>query len=138
MFATLFFGVIYPETGNMAYINAGHEPVFVVNSTGVVTSLKSTGPAVGALHDMKFRVEQIQIEPGDILIGYTDGVTEAEGPNGDFFTRERLLSILEQTASSALEVVAHIKNSLAAHIHNAPPSDDITLLAVQHLPLHSE
>ena len=138
MFATLFFGVIYPASGNMAYINAGHEPVFVVNSTGVVKSLKSTGPAVGIMHDMKFDIEQVQIEPGEILFGYTDGVTEAVGPNGDFFTRKRLLSILEQNASSAPEMVAHIKSSVSAHVHNSPPSDDITLLAVQRLPLHSE
>ena len=138
MFATLFFGVIYPATGNMAYINAGHEPVFIVNTTRIVKSLKSTGPAVGVLHDIEFGIEQIHIEPGDILVGYTDGVTEAVGPNGDFFTRKRLISILEQTASSAVEVVAQIKSSLSAHIHNTPPSDDITLLAVQHLPLHSE
>ena len=138
MFATLFFGVIYPASGNMAYINAGHEPVFVVNSTGVVKSLKSTSPAVGIMHDMKFDIEQVQIEPGEILFGYTDGVTEAVGPDGDFFTRKRLLSILKQNAYSASEMVAHIKSSVSAHVHNSPPSDDITLLAVQRLPLHSE
>ena len=86
MFTTLFFGVINPFTGIMAYINAGHEPVPIVDSSGVRKSLKPTGPAVGTMINMKFDIQQIQIEPGDILIGYTDGVIEAVAPNGDFFT----------------------------------------------------
>ena len=133
MFATLFFGVINPVNGIMAYINAGHEPVFMVNSTGVRKSLKSTGPAVGIMHDMKFEIEQVQIEPGEILIGYTDGVIEALGPNGDFFTRERLLSILNESPSSAKSLVESVRANLLTHIQNAPPSDDITMLAVQRL-----
>jgi sigma-B regulation protein RsbU (phosphoserine phosphatase) len=133
MFATLFFGVINPANGIMAYINAGHEPVFVVNSSGVVKSFKSTGPAVGMMHDMKFEIDQVQIEPGETLIGYTDGVIEAIGPNGDFFSRERLLTILKESPSSAKSLVENIRTNLLAHIQNAPPSDDITMLAVQRL-----
>ena len=131
MFATLFFGVINPANGIMAYINAGHEPVFVVNSSGVVKSFKSTGPAVGMMHDMKFEIEQVQIEAGETLIGYTDGVIEAIGPDGDFFSRERLLNILEDSPCSAKDLVENIRTNLLAHIQNAPPSDDITMLAVQ-------
>jgi sigma-B regulation protein RsbU (phosphoserine phosphatase) len=82
---------------------------------------------------MKFEIRQVQIEPGDILIGYTDGVIEALAPNGEFFTRKRLLSILEQTTSSASDLVDRIKTSVSIHVHNAPPSDDITMLAVRRL-----
>lgn len=135
MFATLFFGVINPVSGIMAYINAGHEPVLVVNPAGVRKSLKATGPAVGIMHDMKFEIEQVEIEQGEILIGYTDGVIEALGPNGDFFTRKRLLSLLEQSPSSAKILLQNIKTNLLTHIQNAPPSDDITMLAVQRLSL---
>jgi sigma-B regulation protein RsbU (phosphoserine phosphatase) len=133
MFATLFFGVINPGSGNMAYINAGHEPIFVVNSSGVRKSLETTGPAVGMMLDMKFDIQQARIEPGDMLIGYTDGVIEALAPNGAFFSRKRLLAILEQSSSSASDMVERIKTNLFTHIHDAPPSDDITLLAVQRL-----
>jgi sigma-B regulation protein RsbU (phosphoserine phosphatase) len=84
--------------------------------------------------DMKFEIRQVQIEPGDILIGYTDGVIDALAPNGDFFTRKRLLSIIEQTSSSASDLVERIKTSVATHVQNAPPSDDITMLAVKRLP----
>ena len=133
MFATLFFGVINPITGIMAYINAGHEPVVITDSSGIKQSLDPTGPAVGMMVDMEFEIQQVQIEPGDILIGYTDGVIEALAPNGDFFTRKRLRSIIEQTPSSASDLVDRIKTNVSTHVKNAPPSDDITMLAVQRL-----
>lgn len=114
-------------------INAGHEPVVVTGPSGIKQCLVPTGPAVGMMVDMKFETRQVQIEPGDILIGYTDGVIEALAPNGDFFTRKRLLSIIEQTTASASEQVARIKTNVSNHVHDAPPSDDITMLAVQRL-----
>ena len=84
--------------------------------------------------DAKFKIEQVQIEPGDILIGYTDGVTEALSPSGEFFTKKRLRPILQQPASSAPELLEQIKSSLFAYTDNAPQSDDITLLAIQGFP----
>jgi sigma-B regulation protein RsbU (phosphoserine phosphatase) len=136
MFATLFFGVINPGNGVLAYINGGHEPLFIVDSSSRIKKrLDPTGPAVGMMVDMKFEIRQVQIEPGDILIGYTDGVIEAQTPNGDFFTRKRLLSIIEQTTSSASDLVDRIKTNVSTHVQNAPPSDDITMLAVKRLAL---
>ena len=108
----------------------------MVNSSGVRKSLETTGPAVGMMLDMKFDIQQARIEPGDMLIGYTDGVIEALAPNGDLFSRKRLLSILEQSSSSASDMVERIKMNLLTHIHDAPPSDDITMLAVQRLSLN--
>ncbi len=133
MFVTLFFGVINPDTGVLAYINAGHEPLFIVNSAGAKQRLKPTGPAVGITPDMKFEIQQVQIEPGDILIGYTDGVTEALSPDGKFFNKKQLLSVLEQPADSGADLVKRIKTKVFNHIQNAAPSDDITMLAVQRL-----
>jgi sigma-B regulation protein RsbU (phosphoserine phosphatase) len=68
-----------------------------------------------------------------MLIGYTDGVTEALSPNGILFSRKQLLSILEQPASSASSQVERIKTNVLKHIHNSLLSDDITMLAVQRL-----
>jgi sigma-B regulation protein RsbU (phosphoserine phosphatase) len=133
MFVTLFLGVINPDTGVLAYINAGHEPLFIVNSAGAKQRLKPTGPAVGITPDMNFEIQHVQIEPGDILIGYTDGVTEALSPNGEFFTKKQLLSVLEQPADSGSDVVRRIKTKVFNHIQNVAPSDDITMLAVQRL-----
>jgi sigma-B regulation protein RsbU (phosphoserine phosphatase) len=131
MFATLFFGVLDPETGSLAYINAGHEPLVVVGPGGIKEDLQPTGPAVGMMLDAKFTIKQVQLEPGDILIGYTDGVTEAYSPSGELFTKKRLRSILQQPVSSAPELLEQIKAGLSAYTENAPQSDDITLLAVQ-------
>jgi sigma-B regulation protein RsbU (phosphoserine phosphatase) len=133
MFVTLFFGVINPDSGGLTYINAGHEPLFMVNSVGTKQRLKPTGPAVGITPDMKFEIQQVQIEPGDILIGYTDGVTEALSADGEFFTRKQLLAVLEQPADSGSDLVKRIKTKVLNHIQNAAPSDDITMLAVQRI-----
>jgi sigma-B regulation protein RsbU (phosphoserine phosphatase) len=133
MFATLFFGVINPLTGVLAYINGGHEPLLIVDSTGVKKSLAPTGPALGIIPAVKFEIQHAQMESGDILIGYTDGVTDSATPNGDFFTRKRLLSILKQPPSSASELVEGIRTNIFAHIQNSPQFDDITMLAVQRL-----
>jgi len=134
MFATLFFGVLDPETGLLTYINAGHEPPIVVGSSGVKAELLPTGPAVGMMPDAKFSIKEVRLEPGDILIGFTDGVTEALSPGGEFFGKKRLRSILEQPAASATELLERIKTSLSVYTENATQNDDITLLAVQGVP----
>jgi two-component system response regulator len=134
MFVTLFFGILNPETGLLSYINAGHEPLFIVGPTGVKVSLQPTGPAVGMMPDARFKIEHVQLEPGDILIGYTDGVTEARSLNGDFYTKKRLQSLLKQPVASAPELIESIKTSLFNYTENVPQSDDITLLAVQRYP----
>jgi sigma-B regulation protein RsbU (phosphoserine phosphatase) len=133
MFATLFFGVINPDTGVMAYINAGHEPLFMINSADVNQCLKPTGPAVGISPDMKFEIQQVQFQPGDMLLGFTDGVTEALSPEGEFFTQKQLISILEQPADSGFDLVERIKTGVIHHIQSVAPSDDVTLLAVRWL-----
>ena len=135
MFATLFFGVINPETGVLAYINAGHDPLFIINSVSVKQHLKTTGPAVGITPETKFEIQQVQIEPGDILIGYTDGVTEAVSPDGIFFSRKQLLYVLRQSVASASDLVKTIKKDVFSHMQDVAPSDDITMLAVKRLDL---
>jgi sigma-B regulation protein RsbU (phosphoserine phosphatase) len=133
MFATLFFGVLNPDTGRMAYISGGHEPLFIVSQAGARKSLKATGPVVGMMPGMPFKVQQIQIEPGEILLGFTDGVTEALSPAKSLFTKKRFLSLLEKPAPTAVELIAQIKTDLFAHIDNAPQFDDITMIAAQRL-----
>ena len=130
MFATLFFGVLDPASGNMTYINGGHEPLFIVNESGVKQSLRAAGPVIGMMSGAKFKVQFASLKPGDILIGYTDGVTEALSPDKKLFTKERFLKILEQPASSASGLIEQIKIDLFKHVNNAPQFDDITMLAV--------
>ena len=135
MFATMFFGVLDSETGLISYINGGHEPLFIVNKSGIRKTIQPTGPAVGMMPDMKFKIQQIQLEPGDILIGYTDGVTEGKNPDGALFTNKRLKSLLEHPAVSASDLLEQIESNLFSYIDDAPQFDDITMLAVQRLSL---
>lgn len=132
MFATLFFGVLDPETGLLHYINGGHEPLFIIDSEGKIQQkLTSTGPAVGMMPNMKFKVEQAHLKAGDILFGYTDGVPEARAIGGEFFTNQRLLNILTKPISSVNELLNEITKKVINHIGDADQFDDITLLAIQ-------
>jgi sigma-B regulation protein RsbU (phosphoserine phosphatase) len=130
MFATLFFGVLDPRNGKMAYVNGGHEPVLIVNRSDVKERLKATGPAVGMSPESQYEVKRIVIEPGDILIGYTDGVTEALSTENEFFTKKQFFRILENPAPTATKLIEQIKGELDNHVGGAPQFDDITMLAV--------
>jgi serine phosphatase RsbU (regulator of sigma subunit) len=132
MFATLFFGVLDPESGSLIYVNGGHEAPVLVGPEGIWARLKQTGPAVGMLPDMHFRVEEISLKVGDMLFAYTDGVTEARSPQKDFFSEQRLLSLLEsQGAVAAKDLLKLVEVSLRSHIASAEQFDDITMLAIR-------
>ncbi len=131
MFATLFFGVLNPGTAQLYYINAGHEPLFMINSKGVKKALDPTGPAVGMWPNSAYDTGQIKFEQGDVLIGYTDGVTEARSPEDEIFTRSRLKALVEQPFGSATDLLDRVKASLFAFIDIAPMGDDVTMLAIQ-------
>ena len=131
MFATLFFGFLDPETGTLSYINAGHEPLVVVNSSGGIQNrLKPTGPAIGIDANVRFGFEQIQIEPGSILLGYTDGIPDAINSRGEFYGSEKLFSLLEQPVTSATVLTNRIVEAVENHIGEAAQHDDITLMAI--------
>lgn len=135
MFATLFFGVVDPSSGTLTYINAGHEPLFVIGSSGGVKSrLYPTGPAVGISSEVVFKIEEIQLLPGEVLLGYTDGVTEARSKEDQFFAQERLLSLLEGEVTSVDSLLGVIASNVVEHINGAEQFDDITLLAIRRSP----
>jgi sigma-B regulation protein RsbU (phosphoserine phosphatase) len=132
MFATLFFGVLDPTTGLLSYINGGHESLFILSpSGGIKENLNSTGPAVGMLPGINFKIEQTYLKPGDILLGYTDGVPEARNSEGAFFTKERLLSILKRRFTSANSLLEDIHNLVQNHTGAAQQFDDITLIGMR-------
>lgn len=132
MFATMFFGILEPSTGSLTYINAGHEPLYVLHpSNGIKTILNSTAPAVGMLPNQKFNSSHIYLKPGELLFAYTDGVPEARAEDGAFFTQERLLSILNRITPSTTTLLNAIAQELANHVRQAEQFDDITLLTIQ-------
>lgn len=135
MFATLFFGVLDPKTGILTYINGGHEPLLIINkSGGVKKRLNPTGPAVGIDSESNFDIEEIQIEAGEILLGFTDGVIEARSDDDKFFTLKKLLNLIGDVAASAAELLNSISDEVKSHTGDADQFDDITLLAIRRLP----
>jgi sigma-B regulation protein RsbU (phosphoserine phosphatase) len=133
MFATMFFGILNPKNGVLNYINGGHEPLFIIDRSGIKKTLNSTGPMVGIMPNTKFRIEQVQLEPGDILFGYTDGVTDGKNIEGKLFTSDRLINLLETPVESASALLERVKTNLFDYIGKAPQFDDITILTVKRL-----
>lgn len=131
MFATIFLGVLDPSNGELLYVNGGHEFPILVNSAGIRERLEPTGPLVGIIPGAQFEIESVGIEPGDTLVAFTDGVTEAQNAAGEFFGRERLYALLARPASTASELLDAIQSSVREFAGDADPSDDIALLAVR-------
>ena len=134
MFATLFFGVLDPASGDLTYINAGHNPLYILKpGGGIRRELHPTGPAVGIQAEVKMEVAQERLHPGEILFGYTDGVTEALAEDGSFFSESALLALLEAEAPSAKDLLQRIAAAVKAHAGDADQFDDITMMAVYRL-----
>ena len=134
MFATLFFGVLDGASGRLAYVNAGHDPPALLRGGGVLRRLDPTGPAVGLLPDLEWRHDQVVLERGDMLLAFTDGVTDAKAPDGAMFGDERLFRAAAQSGRSAAALVDGIEAAALQHIAGAAQFDDITLLAAGRLP----
>lgn len=133
-FATMFFGVLDPGTGQIAYVNCGHNPPLVLRADGQGSSLEHTGPAVGVIPDCLYSIAYTGIEPGDTLLLYTDGVTEARSADGEFFGDERLLRAVRPHGRSGTELLQGVEQRLDAHIGGADQFDDITMMTIHRVP----
>jgi serine phosphatase RsbU (regulator of sigma subunit) len=130
MFATLLFAILDPADGALIYVNGGHEAPVISGKSGVRARLVPTGPAVGMLPDMVFQVARQTIEPGDTLLIYTDGITDARNAEAEPFSEERLLALLESGADLATTTVARVQTAVGTHAGSADQFDDMTMLAV--------
>ncbi|HWY67546.1 MAG TPA: PP2C family protein-serine/threonine phosphatase [Terriglobales bacterium] len=134
-FASLFYAEYEPVSRLLTYVNAGHNPPVVARrSYGrcKILSLQSGGVPVGALDESHYDSETFQLEPGDLLIAYTDGLTESENPGGSAFGQERLKRILcSCTAEQPQEILQHILQELSAHSAGCPQADDLTLVVIR-------
>lgn len=135
MFATMFFAILEPVGGNLLYVNGGHNPPAIIDPQGVIKKrLPPTGPAVGMLSGSTFTIAQAKLEPGDTLMAFTDGVTDARNPQGKLFHESSLLPLLQQPAESATALLDRVDSALSKHIADAVQFDDITMLAARRLP----
>jgi len=130
MFATVFFGLLDPRSGHLAYVNAGHETPYVSRLDGRVEALEATGPAVGLMAAARFGLGETVLKEGDALIAYTDGVIDARNTAGTEFSAERLRDLIGAKHGTATGLLNRVSAALAQHGEGAKQFDDITLLTV--------
>lgn len=126
MFATMVLGLVDPGTGDLVYVNGGHEAPVICGPDGIRTRLAPTGPAVGMLPGLGFEVGHETIGPGETLVAFTDGVTDAIGRNGQRHSEQRLLQSLARGAGPARDTLQQIRADLDLD-PGAALFDDITV-----------
>ena len=133
MFVTVFYGIYDLQTGAVDYTNAGHNPPYILHADGSVEMLKNDGNLVlGAVEDMKFKRQSLLLNPGDALVMYTDGVTEAENMEHAQFGESRLEAVLaELKGAPSRKIVETINARIREFTDGAPQSDDITQLVIR-------
>jgi len=134
MFATVFFAVLEPTSGELTFANGGQEPPLLRRADGTIQQLDPTGPAVGMIAGAEFASASVRLERGATLLAFSDGVTEARGGDGSLYGDHRLTALLGVRPDSAAELLARVDADLAKHVGTAPASDDVTMLAVQRAP----
>ena len=128
MFITAFMAVINLKSGELRYINAGHNPPFVRTKDGYKMLSVRHNIVLGGLPNMKFKAEHLQMVRGDRLFLYTDGVNEAQNSSGQFYGAERLTEVLNRELQSPFDALNQIKTDVAEFTQGAEQSDDMTML----------
>ena len=130
-FITFFFAIIDASNGDIAFCNAGHNPPFIVRAGGGIERLEGGGPVLGILPAMTYQRRQCHMEPGDLLVLYSDGVTEAENPAGEEFEDHLPELAARLRDRSAAEVVKAIHEAVKEWIAGQPPADDVTVVVAR-------
>jgi len=134
MFTTLFCGILDTRTGEIRYSNGGHNPPYHLSRAGVQQVPKTGGRVLGLLEETTYAGSRLVLGPGETLLLYTDGVTEALDPAEQFFSERRLESILTQiNFASAREQIEHLTREITLFAAGAEQADDITTLAIRFL-----
>ena len=133
MFVTVFYGIYDLQTGLVDFTNAGHNPPYILHADGTVEMVKSDCNLVlGALEGIDFKNASLQLEPGDTLVMYTDGVTEAENKEQAQFENARLETALAALkGASSRQIVDTVNARVKEFTDGAPQSDDITQLVIR-------
>ena len=131
-FVTLFYAELDPKAGSLAFVNAGHNPPIIVHDSGTVEQLSSGGLPLGIIPDTEYREGRTQLQPGDVLVIYSDGVSEAINPTGEEFGPDRLCQVVsENLNATAAGIRDRIESALTKFVEGTPANDDITLVIVK-------
>jgi len=130
-FATAFMARLSPGSHRLDYSNAGQNPpILVRQGEGSPVWLSPTGAAVGVIEDYQIRSESVDLAEGDVLVIYTDGVVEANNPQGEEFGNQRLADLVQENAAHPVqEMVSALRQGLQGFVADQPIEDDVTLLA---------
>ena len=131
-FVTLFYAELDPGTGSLSFINAGHNPPLIAHAGGTMEQLAAGGLPLGIVPDFDYSEGRTHLQPGDVLVSYSDGVTETQNPKGEEFGTTRLQEVITQNLDrSAAAIRDKIEAALSAFAQGTPAVDDITLLIVK-------
>ncbi len=131
-FITLFYAELDPQTGALSFLNAGHNPPLIVHAAGTMEQLAAGGLPLGIMPDASFREGRTQLQPGDALVIYSDGVTETANPQGEEFGATRLYEVVARHLdASAASLRDHIESAISKFAQGTAASDDITLVIVK-------
>ncbi|HSC25908.1 MAG TPA: PP2C family protein-serine/threonine phosphatase [Vicinamibacterales bacterium] len=131
-FITLFYAVYDPATGALTYVNAGQNPPLIRRRDGACERLPGTGVALGMFEQSEFGSVETRLEPGDLLVLYSDGITEAEDPSGQPLEEAGLERVIERhAASGAADLAARILLAVEAHARQSRFADDLTVLILK-------
>ncbi len=131
VYATLFIAVFNPATHRLRYVNAGHNPQFVLRNGGQLEKMTSTGLPVGMLAGHGYREMEVQLAAGDLLFFYTDGCVEMENESGEMFGSDRLESLVASAAGGTADgVLVTVETAIAAFRGVRDQFDDATMMAV--------
>jgi sigma-B regulation protein RsbU (phosphoserine phosphatase) len=133
-FITFFMTVADPATGDLVYANAGHNPPLLVRAAGGFETLGGGGMILGILPKAVYTESHAAMQPGDVLVLFTDGVTEASDPAGEEYGEARLAELVASLLNRpSAEIVEAITTAVAEYTQGAPAADDITVVVVRRL-----
>ncbi len=134
MFVTVFYGILNTTTGEIIYVNAGHNPPYIVSGTGLRKVEMTGGIILGCMEGFQYKSGKTNIHPGELLFLYTDGVTEAFNKNEEAFGEERLEAYLKSHSTQPInEIITNLFQETNSFSAGVPQSDDITLLTIRYI-----
>jgi serine phosphatase RsbU (regulator of sigma subunit) len=130
-FATLFYMEYDDATGRARYVNCGHNPPLCLRQSGRIDRLPATATLLGAFESWECKVAELLLQPGDLLLAYSDGVTETRSRQAELFGEDRLIAVLRAHQHAAVSDIVQAVTSAVGHFGSNGPEDDLTLLVAR-------
>jgi sigma-B regulation protein RsbU (phosphoserine phosphatase) len=131
-FVTLFYGMLDTEKHSIWFSNAGHDNPYLISANGEMKRLKTGGTVLSVMEEFPFEEEMVELKPGDVIVIYSDGITEAMNSADELYGEERLVEVLKKSKDlSAKELIDMVVSEAREHAAGHPQSDDMTIVVVR-------